>query len=506
MEESQYPSLDSCRAVLANLSVGDHSARANSSPVHVIFSHYLPGFLDPVLQSVLNWMVTHDAAGKDVEGRPSNRRRFSATQIAGGYQADGRRVSWGCGCNRGTVIRAMNTLEEYRIIRRIGDARSAKKGANGEFGCLYELELNYAAWDWEKMRLHREESDSSNRSRSQKARQALEEKRASNPSTPKPVRLTQSKRSVTQTDNSSFGLSHNPTTSIHSVAQTDTQIWIGLSHNPISDQTVAQSDPEMDTRLSHNPIISDEIAPQTKTASPLINEFNKELNNKDILKDEEIQKLVSHYCWAFSRDGDWQNHDPQLSNGQTAELSEWVDEFGFDQVRKTIDTVSRLPNPPILERAFGLVRHYLKKPPSARSKRDSRPTINSPEPAPGAALTPLELEDLDRVSVNGEDETRGWKVLLERLKPSDRDAMNHLRGVLRRQMERNDYNTWFDSARLMGWGDDGGMVFGLANSYTRDWVEGRLKSSIERILTGILACETRVSFQVVSLDALEQGF
>ena len=43
-----------------------------------------------------------------------------------------------------------------------------------------------------------------------------------------------------------------------------------------------------------------------------INEFNKELNNKDILKDEEIQKLVSHYCWAFSRDGDWQNHDHLL--------------------------------------------------------------------------------------------------------------------------------------------------------------------------------------------------
>jgi hypothetical protein len=501
VEDPQYPSLESCRSVLANLSVGNHSARANSSPVHVIFSHYLPGFLDPVLQSVLNWMVTHDAVGKDVEGRPSNRRRFSATQIAGGYSVEGRRVSWGCGCNRGTVIRAMNTLEDYHIIRRIGDARSAKKGANGEYGCLYELELNYSAWDWEKMRARREENDSSNRSRSEKARQALEEKRAANPSGAKIAPLKQSKRSVSQTDNSKIGLSGNPSAVIHSAPQSDPEYFISLSVIPIVDHSVAQSDPHSLNSLSHNPNPSDGIAPQSETPSPLIKEsINKEIRNMDV-----VQTLVDHFLWAFTPHPK-KKIDFELTNGQVKELSEWVEAYGEEGVRDMITTVSRLPKPPAIERAFGLLRHYLKKGISAgrRSKTDpvDKDTSTDFQSSSGwENVAGIEIRVAEE-EIPGQD----WEKMLERATPEDSSAMDLLRSEMRRLMDKANYNDWFVSCRLMGRDDEGRIVIGMINKFYCEWANDRLKQTVERIFTGALAQTTGVIFMVFSAKALSNGF
>jgi hypothetical protein len=504
LDSDHFPSLQNCQTVLANLFVGDHSARTNSIPVHIIFSHYLAGFLPPTLQAVLNWMITHDAMGQDAEGRPSTQRRFSASQIAEGYFSEGMRMSWGCGCNRGTVLKALSSLESFCIIRRISDPHKAKKGANGEFGCLWELELNFAQWDWGGLQSQLEETDSRNQARSQKARQALEEKRAPNGSSKlAKAPIPSLKQGGSGSKIKPSNLSHKPINSFQSVQQTDPIQFVGLSDSLTLNTSVGQTDHNATVGLFHNPIRPNNSVPQTDLEVVLINEsINKQINNGPQTPNDDLQEMANTFRWAFARSKNWQNEPNPLTNALVAEMGEWLALYGKEKIINNINLVSRLPDPPPLERAFGLVRHYLKKVTGGGKNAALNPR-SLPEKTPPEPFLPRgEIPEPDSVS---DRESEIWSGRVKLLTPAEMDALNRLRGYLRGEMDRASFDTWLAPARLMGRDDHGALVFGAANKFVCEWLENRLGAVIHRFLSGELGVNTEVAFCVLGSAALGEG-
>jgi chromosomal replication initiator protein len=62
-------------------------------------------------------------------------------------------------------------------------------------------------------------------------------------------------------------------------------------------------------------------------------------------------------------------------------------------------------------------------------------------------------------------------------------------------MPKGTYDTWVREAELVAY-EDGAFVIGANNAYARDWLEGRLKSTITRLLTGMMNRSVEVRFVV----------
>ncbi|HKY79615.1 MAG TPA: chromosomal replication initiator protein DnaA [Anaerolineales bacterium] len=68
-------------------------------------------------------------------------------------------------------------------------------------------------------------------------------------------------------------------------------------------------------------------------------------------------------------------------------------------------------------------------------------------------------------------------------------------GQLQVEMPKGTYDTWVREAELVAY-EDGAFVIGANNAYARDWLEGRLKSTIARLLTGMMNRTVEVRFVV----------
>jgi hypothetical protein len=69
------------------------------------------------------------------------------------------------------------------------------------------------------------------------------------------------------------------------------------------------------------------------------------------------------------------------------------------------------------------------------------------------------------------------------------------RGQLQNELSKAIYDTWVRDVELSEFDGDE-LVLGAANNYARDWLTDRLKSTVERIVTGILGKEIDVRFVV----------
>lgn len=65
-------------------------------------------------------------------------------------------------------------------------------------------------------------------------------------------------------------------------------------------------------------------------------------------------------------------------------------------------------------------------------------------------------------------------------------------GQLQVEMPKGTYDTWVREAELVAY-EDGSFVIGVNNAYARDWLESRLKSTVTRLLSGMMnrTVETR---------------
>jgi chromosomal replication initiator protein len=68
-------------------------------------------------------------------------------------------------------------------------------------------------------------------------------------------------------------------------------------------------------------------------------------------------------------------------------------------------------------------------------------------------------------------------------------------GQLQVEMPKGAYDTWVRDAELVAY-EDGSFVIGVNNAYARDWLEGRLKSTVTRMLTGMMNRTVEVRFVV----------
>ncbi|MCX6055675.1 MAG: chromosomal replication initiator protein DnaA [Chloroflexi bacterium] len=72
-------------------------------------------------------------------------------------------------------------------------------------------------------------------------------------------------------------------------------------------------------------------------------------------------------------------------------------------------------------------------------------------------------------------------------------------GQLQMEMSKASFDTWVRSAELVSC-EDGVFTVGVPNAYARDWLESRLTSTINRILSGLMDEQQNVNFIVWHKD------
>ncbi len=71
-------------------------------------------------------------------------------------------------------------------------------------------------------------------------------------------------------------------------------------------------------------------------------------------------------------------------------------------------------------------------------------------------------------------------------------------GELQLQLTKSTYGTWLRDARLVSHDAEAGLfTIGVEDVYSKDWLENRLRSTIQRTLTGISGSPAEVQFVVV---------
>ncbi|MEX1249023.1 MAG: chromosomal replication initiator protein DnaA [Anaerolineales bacterium] len=74
-------------------------------------------------------------------------------------------------------------------------------------------------------------------------------------------------------------------------------------------------------------------------------------------------------------------------------------------------------------------------------------------------------------------------------------AWEAAQGQLQVEIPKGTYDTWVRDAELVAY-EDGSFVIGANNAYARDWLDSRLKSTITRLLTGMMNRTVEVRFVV----------
>ena len=96
------------------------------------------------------------------------------------------------------------------------------------------------------------------------------------------------------------------------------------------------------------------------------------------------------------------------------------------------------------------------------------------------------LEDLDITTCKAANAEQAWQSVL---------------GQLQLEMPKASFDTWVRDTKPVSY-QDGTLVIGVRNAYARDWLDNRLASTINRLLTGILGTGVTVEFVV---DGEETG-
>ena len=74
-------------------------------------------------------------------------------------------------------------------------------------------------------------------------------------------------------------------------------------------------------------------------------------------------------------------------------------------------------------------------------------------------------------------------------------AWQAAQGQLQMEMPKAAYDTWVRDAELVSY-EDGTLIIGVQNAYTRDWLDDRLSSTVMRLLAGIMNRTVEVRFIV----------
>ncbi len=73
-------------------------------------------------------------------------------------------------------------------------------------------------------------------------------------------------------------------------------------------------------------------------------------------------------------------------------------------------------------------------------------------------------------------------------------------GQLQTDMPKAAFETWVREARYLSY-EDGSFIVGVTNAYARDWLQSRLSSTVNRILTSLMNRTVEISFVVWSQNS-----
>ncbi|MDP6793335.1 MAG: DnaA N-terminal domain-containing protein, partial [Anaerolineales bacterium] len=74
-------------------------------------------------------------------------------------------------------------------------------------------------------------------------------------------------------------------------------------------------------------------------------------------------------------------------------------------------------------------------------------------------------------------------------------------GELQLQVSRSTFDTWLRDARLVSC-EDGKYIVGVESGFARDWLDARMRTTVERTVTGIVGTASAVSFVVWPRDPI----
>lgn len=83
-------------------------------------------------------------------------------------------------------------------------------------------------------------------------------------------------------------------------------------------------------------------------------------------------------------------------------------------------------------------------------------------------------------------------------------AWQSVLGQLEMEMPRASFDTWVRDSKAARYGRNT-LSIGVRNAYARDWLESRLRSTVERLLVGILNASVTVEFVVADTEPSEAG-
>lgn len=107
------------------------------------------------------------------------------------------------------------------------------------------------------------------------------------------------------------------------------------------------------------------------------------------------------------------------------------------------------------------------------------PQREKEDPSPADALA------IDRISDElGATLSRDIEVPVNDGEMTAAEAWEAAKGQLRAEIPRATFDTWVDSAELLGYAD-GEFVIAVRNQYARDWLDDRLSNTIRQALIGI---------------------
>ncbi|MEW6718747.1 MAG: chromosomal replication initiator protein DnaA [Chloroflexota bacterium] len=84
-------------------------------------------------------------------------------------------------------------------------------------------------------------------------------------------------------------------------------------------------------------------------------------------------------------------------------------------------------------------------------------------------------------------------------------AWQSVLGQLQLDMPKAAYDTWVRDTEFLSF-EDGLLIIGVKNAYARDWLDGRLRSTVERILAGMLNRTVQVRFVVWQHQSEPESF
>src|SRR5262245_995440 len=95
---------------------------------------------------------------------------------------------------------------------------------------------------------------------------------------------------------------------------------------------------------------------------------------------------------------------------------------------------------------------------------------------------------------------RAKRMTMTETATAERKAFREVLDLIRKRLSRQQFDTWFQRAELVAWGD-GALVVGVQNQFLRDWMSKKFRPVVAEAARDVTGRRAEVRFEVVSEPA-----